>query len=83
MARDATFRTTQEYLNLKAGTTGLTKQECLQRLSGRINGLAPIDSQDGANSYAGTSGKAVAEALNNKVGSNGNTLTEQEAARRL
>lgn len=86
MAFDSTFRTTQEYLNLKAGTTGLTKQECLARLSSRALGtnLAnTVTAQDCVNTYAGTSGKTVQDALNNKVGATANALTEQEAARRL
>lgn len=84
MAFDATFRTTQEYLNQKAGTTGRTKQECLIILAG----LTPttntvIIQQIASNVYAGTSGKIVQDALNNKVGAGGATLTKQEAARRL
>ncbi len=84
MAFDTEFRTTQEYLNIKAGTVGLTKQECLQRLSGRtIVSNNVVDSQDCSNSYASTTGKTVQDSMNNKVASVGNALTTQEAARRL
>ncbi len=86
MAFDTVFRTTQEYLNIKAGTVGLTKQECLQRLSGRtIVNNNVVDSQDCANTYASTSGpvETIQDALNNKVGYVQNALTTQEAVRRL
>jgi hypothetical protein len=86
MAFDTNFRTTQEYLNLKAGFTGTlrTKQECLASLSGRTNATnSVITEQLQANSYAGVTTKTVQDAMNNKVGATANTLTLQEAVRRL
>lgn len=86
MAFDITSRSTQEYLNIKAGFTGVlrTKQECLASLTGRANATnSVIIEQDQANSYAGTTNKIIQDALNNKVGSGGATLTKQEAVRRL
>lgn len=84
------LRTTQEYLNAKLGTVGLTKQQCLQRLFGPAGSLAsnPMTAQDAARNYAGLSSidNTVQNSLRNKVG--GATardwdITEQEAARRL
>lgn len=86
MALDPTFRTSQEYLNIKAGFTGplRTKQECWASLAARPGAVnAPITRQDEANSYAGTTGKTVQAAVNNKVGQGESTLTTQEAIRRL
>lgn len=86
MANNAIGKTTQEYLNNKAGFTGVlrTVQECLASLAGRPSAVnAPIIQQDEANSYAGTTGKITQDALNVKVGTGGTTLLKQEAARRL
>lgn len=86
MANNAVGKTTQEYLNNKAGFVGplRTVQECLDSLTGRTSATnAKIIEQDLANSYATTAGKITQDALNNKVGSGGATLTKQEAARRL
>lgn len=81
MATD--LRTTQDYLNAKLGTVGLTKQQCLIRLAG----LAQQDATFGraANAYAGTLGLGYSgqAALNIKVGNSDLTLGKQEAARRL
>lgn len=73
------LRTTQEYLNAKAGTVGLTKQQALARLAGVSENS--MSHGDAANNYAGTTGRSGQEALNVKVGTTG--LTKQEAARRL
>lgn len=83
MANNAVGKTTQEYLNDKAGFTGVlrTIQECLASLSGRTD--PKIIQQDQANLYAGTVGKITQDALNVKVGTGGTTLSKQEAARRL
>lgn len=87
MATD--LRTTQEYLNDKLGTVGLTKQQCLQRLFGAAGSLAsnPMTGQTAANNYAGTAElHTTAGALRRKVGGavGGNTdIYGQEAARRL
>lgn len=86
MANNAVGKTTQEYLNDKAGFTGdlRTVQECMASLAARTN--TPnnvIIEQDLANSYAGTTGKITQDALNVKVGEGGTTLSKQEAARRL
>lgn len=88
MANNAIGKTTQEYLNNKAGFTGAlrTVQECLASLAGRRNGanlLNPVTEQDSANTYSGTSSKTTQDAMNVKVGSGGATLTKQESARRL
>ncbi len=83
------LRTTQEYLNAKLGTVGLTKQQCLQRLFGAAGSLAsnPMTAQDAATNYAGAgaSGKTIAGALKHKVGASasGVDIYGQEAARRL
>ena len=84
MATD--LRTTQEYLNAKLGTVGLTKQQCLQRLFGAAGSLAsnPMTGQDSANNYAGTQGYNTAQALSSKAGTLGTVnIYGQEAARRL
>lgn len=88
MANNAIGKTTQEYLNNKAGFTGAlrTIQECLASLSGRALGTNltnKVGTHESANTYAGTSGKSKQDALNVKVGSGGARLTKQEAARRL
>ncbi len=88
MANNAIGKTTQEYLNNKAGFVGelRSKQECLASLAGRRGGanlLNIVSAGDSANTYAGTSGKTEQDALNNKVGSGGATLTVQDAIRRL
>lgn len=88
MANNAQGKTTQEYLNDKAGFTGelRTCQECLASLAGRRGGanlLNPVSEQDSANTYSGTTNKTTQDAMNVKVGSGGATLTKQEAARRL
>lgn len=88
MANNAVGKTTQEYLNNKAGFVGelRTVQECLASLSNRRNGTNltnRVSEQDCANTHAGTTGKTTQDALNVKVGGGGATLTKQEAARRL
>lgn len=88
MANNAVGKTTQEYLNNKAGFTGelRTVQECLASLAGRAGGanlLNPVSEQDSSNTYAGTTEKITQDALNVKVGGGGATLSKQEAARRL
>jgi len=86
MANNAQGKTTQEYLNDKAGFVAplRTVQECLASLTGRTDATnAKIIEQDLANSYATTTDKITQDALNNKVGEGGATLTKQEAARRL
>lgn len=79
------LRTTQEYLNAKAGTVGLTKQQCLQYLAGA--GAIGMTAQDAANYYAATGDHfRVQHALKNKVGgatASNVDITTQEAARRL
>lgn len=87
MATD--LRTTQEYLNDKLGTVGLTKQQCLQRLFGAAGSLTsnPMTGQDSATNYAGAgaAGKTISGALKHKVGAaaSGVDIYGQEAARRL
>ncbi len=88
MAFDTNFRTSQEYLNIKAGFTGTlrSKQECMASLAGRRGGANLtniVSEQDCANTYAGTTGKITTDTDNNKVGSVGVALTEQEAIRRF
>lgn len=78
------LRTTQEYLNAKLGTVGLTKQQCMIRLAN----LAEQDSTFGraANRYAGTSGLGYSgqKALNVAGGNTSpDMLSKQEAARRI
>lgn len=85
MAFDITFRTEQEYLNNKAGFTGplRTKQECWWALAGaasQINSVPPLGTAVAA--YCGGSGSQQLR-MNFKVGYTGNTLTKQEAIRRL
>lgn len=86
MANNAIGKTTQEYLNDKAGFVAplRTIQECLRSLAGLpdVSNL-PTGEQEAANSYAGTSSKIIQDALNVKVGTGGTTLSKQEAARRL
>lgn len=83
------LRTTQEYLNAKLGTVGLTKQQCLQRLFGAAGSLAsnPMTAQDAARNYAGAGAadRSVQQSLKHKVGAaaSGVDITSQEAARRL
>ena len=82
MATD--LRTTQEYLNAKLGTVGLTKQQCLQRLFGA--GGIGMTAQDAANNYAGTNLRMnIAQALASKAGVLGNPDLhgKQEASRRI
>ncbi len=88
MANNAVGKTTQEYLNNKAGFVGELRsiQECMASLAGRRGGanlLKQVNTPDSANTYAGTSNKIEQDAMNVKVGSGGATLTKQEAARRL
>lgn len=86
MAFDITPRTSQEYLNIKAGFTGAlrTKQECWNAISGRTSSAnSVIDRQDMANSYAGTAGRTIQEAANIKLGQTGTPLILMEAIRRL
>ncbi len=79
------LRTTQEYLNAKLGTVGLTKQQCLQRLVGAAG--QGMTTQDAALNYAGLNDRSgVQNALKNKVGgatARNVDITSQEAARRL
>lgn len=67
----------QEYLNEKAGTTGLSKQLALNVLAG-ITGVI-MTAQDAANEYAGGPyGLSIQNALNLKIGETG--LSTQDAA---
>lgn len=78
------LRTTQDYLNAKAGTVGLTKQQCLQRLAGA--GAIGMTAQDAALNYAASNGRGtIQDALKSKAGASasGVDITSQEAARRL
>ncbi len=83
------LRTTQEYLNAKLGTVGLTKQQCYQRLFGAAGSLAsnPMTGQDAALNYAGLNDRStIQNAVKNKVGAataRDVDITTQEAARRL
>lgn len=83
------LKTEQDYLNTKAGTVGLTKQQTLQRLFGAVGSdpTNPMTAQDAANNYATTGTTfSIAEALRRKVGGATATNTDiygQEAARRL
>lgn len=70
---------TQDNLNRKLGTVGLTKQQCLQRLAGPAG--EGRTAQEAANLYAGTVGKTTQDALNTKAGTVG--LTTQDASRRI
>lgn len=86
MSNNAVGKTTQEYLNNKAGFTGVlrTIQECLASLTGLSSATnSVINTQDQANTYAGTTNKIEQDALNVKVGEGGTTLSKQECARRL
>ena len=77
------LRTTQEYLNAKLETVGLTKQQCLQRLFGAAG--QGMTAQDAANNYAGTNLRMnTSQAIASKAGVLGNPdLRGNEAARRL
>lgn len=82
---DPTFRTSQEYLNLKAGFTGplRTKQECWQALSGYTSTVnATLSTGTMCSAYCGGSGSQQ-NRMNFKAGESGNTLTRQEAIRRF
>ncbi len=75
------LRTTQEYLNAKLGTVGLTKQQCLQRLAGAVGSLAsnPMTAQDAALNYAGLNSRTtIQDALNRKVGVPITTAIDQQ-----
>lgn len=85
MAFDPEFRTSQRYLNIKAGFTGdlRTKQECWKVLAGvtdQVNN--PGSTGTAVAAYCGGSGSQQ-NRMNFKVGSIDNTLTKQEAIRRL
>lgn len=79
--------TTQQYLNTKAGTVGLTKQQALQYLAGA--GAIGMTAQDAARNYAGAGpgndDRSIQQSLKHKIGAAGSDLdiTSQEAARRL
>jgi len=75
------IRTTQEYLNDKLGTVGLTKQQALQRLFGAAG--QGMTAQDAANNYAGTQGRTVQGALKSKAGVSDVNITTQDASRRI
>lgn len=80
------LRTTQEYLNAKLGTVGLTKQQCLIRLAGLSEQDATADVA--ASNYAGTPRQSEQIALKNKVGAackdaDNEVMSIQEIARRL
>lgn len=71
------LRTTQEYLNAKAGTVGLTKQQCLQYLAGA--GAIGMTAQDAALNYAGLNTRTtIQEALDRKVGVPITTVIDQQ-----
>src|SRR6266850_2776780 len=75
------LRTTQEYLNAKLGTVGLTKQQCLQRLFGAAGSLAsnPMTAQDAALNYAGLNSRgSIQDALTNKAGIPISTVNDQQ-----
>jgi hypothetical protein len=72
-------KSTQGYLNTKAGTVGLTKQQCLIKLAGA--GGAGRTAQDAANNYAGTVGRSIASALSKKAGIANRDA--QDASRRI
>ncbi len=86
MAFDSNNRTSQEYLNLKAGFTGplRTKQQCWDSLAGMTAQIInnPNTSGTAVASYCGGTGSQQMR-MNFKVGSTDNTLTKQEAIRRL
>lgn len=81
--------TTQEYLNNKLGTQGLSKQQCLNRLAGAAasSGSTGLSAAEAAGRYASlgiNSGQTVQGGLNRKVGIvNPAGLTTQIAASRL
>ncbi len=77
------IRRVQSYLNTKAGTVGLTRQQAMAYLSGDANLGATFGHM--ANEYAGTVGLGYSgqAALNIKVGNSDLTMSKQEAARRL
>ncbi len=81
------LRTTQEYLNAKLGTVGLTKQQCLQRLFGAAG--QGMTAQDAALNYAGSNSRGtLQEALKTKAGasvagSDNVVFTSQDNARRI
>ena len=78
------LRTTQEYLNAKAGTVGRTKQECLAILSSMAPGTNQKDHGTLANNYAGVTGRTAQDALSIKAGVSPIVgLSKQEAARRI
>ncbi len=85
------LRTTQEYLNDKAGTVGLSKQQCLQRLAGPAGSLIsnPMTAQDAARNYAGSGpggyDRSTSQSIKHKAGASGSDvdITGQEAARRI
>ncbi len=71
------LRTTQEYLNAKAGTVGLTKQQALQYLAGA--GAIGMTAQDAALNYAGLNTRThIQDALNRKVGVPITTAIDQQ-----
>lgn len=73
----ATTKTTQEYLNTKAGTTGLSKQQAMNVLAGTTG----LSTQQAAIIYATANAfSSIQQALNKKVGQTGTTLITQEAA---
>ena len=79
--------TTQQYLNTKLGTVGLTKQQCLQRLFGAAG--QGMTAQDAALNYAGTNSRTTTQgALKTKAGASAAgadnlVFTSQENARRI
>lgn len=76
------LRTTQEYLNAKLGTVGLTKQQCLARLANVSENSATVDIS--ANIYASTTGRTAQDALMIKTSQPITAgLSKQESARRL
>lgn len=73
----STNKTTQEYLNIKAGTSGLTKQEAINRLAG----TSGLTQQEAWNVYAGLTpktGQTEQQAANVKVSKTG--LSVQQAS---
>lgn len=79
------LRTTQEYLNDKLGTVGLTKQQCIIRLAGNVPQNATRN--EAWNNYAPASVtlETAQDAANDKIGNDkfANLLTIQEVTRRL
>ena len=75
----ATTKTTQEYLNTKAGLSGYlrTKQEAMNLLAG----TSGLTLQDATIAYAtATAGSSIQQSLNKKVGQLGTNLITQDAA---